>query len=310
MPRFYRSKGVPEYRLAYLFFLSVALWLLFNWLRGIIWSSLLETEIAEFGVLEKSISVDGLLIRQETLVTTPVKGRLRPLVEEGQRVRVGAAIAEVLPGSEGVRTAESYVLTASRAGVVSYYYDGLETVLSPEMLNELDLDKLATFMETAQTSTSFSNPAVRIVDNHKPLYLYFQINPEKLFEVEIGNTLSLYLPGKEEAVKAEVVRLEKEAEHTTVLVRLPYQDHLLNQRHISFRLVTDSYRGIIVERSLLVFKEGKAGIYVMKAGRIYWQPVKVLGEVGEKVAIDGIEEGSELLTGPLTNLLETLRINP
>lgn len=56
------------------------------------------------GTLEVTHEAKALVIRRESVHTSPVSGELRPLVSEGSRVRVGAPVAEIGPAS--ARTGE------------------------------------------------------------------------------------------------------------------------------------------------------------------------------------------------------------
>jgi putative membrane fusion protein len=50
------------------------------------------------GTVEVALGVDAVIVRKEKVYTAPIAGRLRRLTEEGQRVRVGAPVAQVVPG--------------------------------------------------------------------------------------------------------------------------------------------------------------------------------------------------------------------
>ncbi|HYF95799.1 MAG TPA: HlyD family efflux transporter periplasmic adaptor subunit [Symbiobacteriaceae bacterium] len=55
-----------------------------------------ETVALTQGSVEITYAVDGLIARQEEVYTAPADGRLRRLVAEGQRVRVGSPVAEIV----------------------------------------------------------------------------------------------------------------------------------------------------------------------------------------------------------------------
>ncbi|MHB9058377.1 MAG: HlyD family efflux transporter periplasmic adaptor subunit [Bacillota bacterium] len=81
-------------------FALVALVLLisFPWIRRVVASQLIRMTPAEQGVIELIAPGDGLLVRSETVVTTPIAGTVTLLQEEGARVRVGTPIAQVTNG--------------------------------------------------------------------------------------------------------------------------------------------------------------------------------------------------------------------
>lgn len=69
----------------------------------------------------------------------------------------------------------------------------------------------------------------------------------------------------------------------------------LDQRWLSVRLVTSSCRGMIVPATALVEKNGKTGVYVLFKQRTRWHQVEVVGKVGDKAAVRGLEEGTPVV---------------
>lgn len=58
-----------------------------------------ETVALTRGSVEIARSVDGLVVRTEQIYTAPAAGTVRRLAVEGQRVRVGAPVAQIVAGS-------------------------------------------------------------------------------------------------------------------------------------------------------------------------------------------------------------------
>jgi putative membrane fusion protein len=67
--------------------------------RYVVTSRLPETVTLTRGTVELALPLDTLVVRKEQVYTAPAAGRVRPLVEEGQRVRVGAPVVRILPES-------------------------------------------------------------------------------------------------------------------------------------------------------------------------------------------------------------------
>lgn len=57
------------------------------------------TDILHLGVIEDSININGLLVRNESLINSPLKGEYIPQVEEGEKVAANSTIATVLDSS-------------------------------------------------------------------------------------------------------------------------------------------------------------------------------------------------------------------
>ncbi|MCL6588524.1 MAG: hypothetical protein K6U80_01065 [Firmicutes bacterium] len=68
-----------------------------RWLMG---SLILRPYAAKWGTIEKGFWTDALFLREETLITAPVSGKLRIIVKSGNRVPRGELVAEALPWGE------------------------------------------------------------------------------------------------------------------------------------------------------------------------------------------------------------------
>lgn len=62
---------------------------------GVMGSIFIRTSVASNGVIERSFSGEGLMVRAELPVTAPVGGVVTMLVEDGQRVPLGQIVAEI-----------------------------------------------------------------------------------------------------------------------------------------------------------------------------------------------------------------------
>lgn len=73
----------------------LALLVLYLWARDNIPPLLVRTCTAEPGFIERTVSTDAIIIRQETVFAAPVSGKLVLRVKEGERVRAGMPIVEI-----------------------------------------------------------------------------------------------------------------------------------------------------------------------------------------------------------------------
>jgi hypothetical protein len=65
--------------------------------RSAIGNLILKSYAAKYGTIEKGFWTGALFLREETLITAPVSGKLRIIVKSGSRVPRGELVAEVLP---------------------------------------------------------------------------------------------------------------------------------------------------------------------------------------------------------------------
>ena len=90
-------------------------------------SLLAETVIAREGALETGLATDGGWFRREQVAAAPASGRLHWLAADGDRLSLGAPVAEIrTPGGE------IHTVTAPMPGILSRRLDGLEGTLRPD----------------------------------------------------------------------------------------------------------------------------------------------------------------------------------
>lgn len=76
--------------------LLLCLWLFYSSVKGIIFGYLASPVAAQYGSVEFSSHTTVLAVRAEKVVPAPYDGELKRLVAEGDMVRAGSAVAEVL----------------------------------------------------------------------------------------------------------------------------------------------------------------------------------------------------------------------
>ncbi len=99
--KFMKKTAVSLLIIFIVFFLARAVFL---WGYGMAGSSLVKTVVTEEKLLEEKVTVEGVIIRDEKVVTSPQEGYLVWALEEGARVGVGHVVAEIVsrpPGDIG-----------------------------------------------------------------------------------------------------------------------------------------------------------------------------------------------------------------
>ncbi|MGB9859381.1 MAG: HlyD family efflux transporter periplasmic adaptor subunit [Moorellaceae bacterium] len=274
------------------------------WLcRAVAWQAL-KTEKATGGVLEKIIPLEAVVIREESSLAAPVDGLLIRVVQEGERVAAGATIARlqaagVAAGETGLRD-----ISAPFAGQVCYHPDGLEKVLQPAFIEQLQPQEVFTLAYRSQAAegegtVKAGRPVVRLVNNLHPLYLLALLeDPPSAWQDK--KQVVLRWPGQAENIPARVVRSYSLEGRWVIIFRLDrWGDQWLHVRVAHIEGLADKYRGVILPRSALVVREdGSQGVYFLEKKQIGFQAVQVAGEVGEKVAVQGLKEGTEVILNP------------
>ncbi len=93
LQKFFRKTAVSLGIILFVFFFTRTVFL---WGYGMASSYVVKTVITEERVLEEKFSVEGFIIREEKVVTSPQEGYLIWALEEGTRVAVGREVAEIV----------------------------------------------------------------------------------------------------------------------------------------------------------------------------------------------------------------------
>jgi putative membrane fusion protein len=273
-------------------------------LKFIAWR-LLEVERVNDGVLHEKLAMQVYIARQEEVIIAPAAGKLLPLVTEGERVPEGATIARLLlPLAIAPDKTEAIDLKAPFAGQVSYKSDGLEKVLRPGNLEYINLQELTELaglatLVTAGGQVKTGMAIIRLVNNLEPLGLYAVVD-EWPPGWQQGKVVTLELPGQQVQLKASITGRQDAGDSKVVIMEVPNWDsRWLHPRQVEVNAILNNYRGVIVPvKSLSTRPGGEKGVYLYDTKELKWQAVTCLGQVGDRVAIDGIKAGSEVVTNP------------
>ncbi|MDT3700294.1 MAG: HlyD family efflux transporter periplasmic adaptor subunit [Thermincola sp.] len=258
------------------------------------------------GVIEIKVPAKGILVRDELVVNAPRNGVLRVLAQDGERVRVGAVLAQVVVPSLESKVGETvFNIVTPRAGVVSYHLDGLENVYSPKNLTELDLNKIDTIKSEARNFTPGSQveegqPVCKIVNNLVPINILAVTDkvldiPEKFAKSKINISLNDDRQVYQAALTEKAFRGKA---NQTLFSLENYDNSLMTAREQDFTVTTARYEGYIVPAGAIVQKEGQDGIYTIYKERVKWKEVKIEGSSQGQVVISGVTPETRVIFNP------------
>jgi len=292
-------------------FLSVScffVFLIFQWTVKKIVLHIVPVLQVEKGTIEDKLDLQVYIAREEQTITAPVTGDLVTMVQEGERVPVGATIAYIIPVAVEPAQQGPVELKAPFAGQVSYQIDGLERVLRPGELGNINHEELKRLIKLArpvnsETRVRAGTAVIRLVNNLEPLKLYAVVEkwPESLQE---GKQVVIVTgeagTGNDGRIKARISRLQDEGNQRVVIMEVPLWDNSwLRPREREVSIVLDSYQGVIIPvGALTTNSNGEKGVYVLGARSIEWRQVSVTGRVGNKAAVEGIKANSEVIANP------------
>ncbi|SMB94417.1 putative membrane fusion protein [Thermanaeromonas toyohensis ToBE] len=264
----------------------------------------LSTERPLPGSLEKTTHLKALVIREEIVLTAPAGGILKRVVPEAERVAAGGTIAQiklagVASGDTGIRS-----ITAPFAGQVCYHPDGLENVLRPGIWEKMSYHNIFSLTSKA---TQFSpgetvqagEPLIRLVNNLHPLFLYIVVD-EVPPEWKLQKQVSLLWPGQEDRLKLKVANLYMVDNRAVLVLRLDnWGNEWLDKRLVELEAVVERYPGFILPRQALVtLPDGSKGVYVLSGREVRFQEVQVVGMVGDKMSVKGVNPNVEVVINP------------
>ena len=150
-----------------------------------------ETYVAEYGSLQIGEESEALFVRNERLYTADGGGATDRVISGGSLMRKGSRIVTV--GGQGYYSGEN--------GIVSYFYDGLESVLTPETMATADSSFLQKVKQKPQEgepnyslrkcvsgTAAAGDPIFKIVDNSQ-WYIICWLEKDKAEDYQENNTV-------------------------------------------------------------------------------------------------------------------------
>ena len=303
-----RVKRNPRKALRKLTLLIIATYVIFltyGFVRDLVVTRLAKAEQVQRGVLQTTVQAKGLLIRNEKIVPAPRTGTLKVIAAEGERVRVGGLVAQVVVTSLDSKTGETvFNITAPKAGLVSYHLDGLEDIYTPKTIKELDLNKTDTIKTTPLEYTPGSHveegkPVLKIVNNLEPVSIIASLSGE--LKLPKGQKKLLISFGSDETGSSQGTLVDQKFRGKTnqILFSIASYDNVLTvPRKLDFKIIAERFEGYVLPASAMVQKEGKDGIFTVYKERVKWKKVGVVGKVQEKVVISGVTPDIKVILNP------------
>ena len=246
----------------------------------------LETYTAEYGTLEVSQESSYMAVRDEKLYVSDNGGAVSRAAAQGRLMRKNSHIFDV----GGVKH------YSQQKGIVSYYYDGLEGVYTPEnmqTITEADLEltdeekQTYAVRECSQGTVESGSPIFKIVDN-KEWYLVCWLSAAEAEDIEAGRSITVeFVDGKQ--LKMKVMQVNPQGQNRQLILSCNrYYEKFDRIRSGTCRLIKSSKSGIIVDSDSIVKEDGQKGVYVMskQLDEASFVPVKVLLSHGDKTVVE------------------------
>ncbi|KJS11533.1 MAG: hypothetical protein JL56_01975 [Desulfotomaculum sp. BICA1-6] len=262
-----------------------ALWVSVAWAKSAVLQRMLDIRFMARDEITETAPASGLLIRTEESFKASAPGEVELKVRDGERLRVGTPLAEIKGVSQST-------VWSPRAGIFCTHVDGLENLLLPEMIGELDLmavENIKPLAPPADNTVDSGQYFGKVVDNLQPLFMHVQWEnqgSEAARSFRTGETVHFVYKGQELAGQVKDVRSAGSDVYLVVEMR-DYPDEFVHLRNLHMELVIRRLSGWLVPREAVVFKDGEPGIYVALRQRVNWVPVSVNDRLDDTVSITG-----------------------
>ena len=192
-------------------------------------------------------------------------------------------------------------LVAEKDGLVSFYFDGTETVLSPATMNSLNVKTINNVIN-GRLGLDLSNtvkPLYKIVDRNN-WNIAVLMDKEVPEFIENQKFVVAFSFGNDYSYEGRLIsHIEDNGKYIYIFNFEENIDKLLRARRISCT-ISVRYTGFQVDNSVIKKKDGEKGIYFLKNGEKTFVPVNVLISQGGKSIIkvkdpdSGLKDGSEV----------------
>ena len=246
----------------------------------------LETYTAEYGLLEVSAESTFVTVRDERLCTADNSGTVSRIVSQGKLMRRSSHIVDV----GGIKH------YSPQKGIISYYYDGLEAVYTPENMQSITEETAAKIKEKAEeykvreceaNSVQAGQPIFKVVDNNE-WYLVCWLEAAEAAGCDPGKSITAEFSDGQQ-IKMKVLQSNAQGEKTQLILSCNrYYEKFDRIRTGTCRLIKSSRSGIILESDSIVEEDGVKGVYVMskRLDKASFVPVSILLTDGEKTVVE------------------------
>ncbi len=204
--------------------------------------------------------------------TAALKSEIQRIETELSTMQAGAA-------------ADTAIVTVKKPGYYSSKADGLESQLTPDVLEAIDPSSFEAIWEKRNSTSAPVNAAGRLIDSNQWYYATL-VERGYLEDIHPGDTLTVHLAGDSTApLKMSVVRVDRSGEEMGLLV-LTSANRLFdvaNLRTVKADVVFHSYEGLRIPKEAVCYdgESNTAGVYVLVSGKAVWKDVQLIYDTGD-----------------------------
>ncbi len=188
-------------------------------------------------------------------------------------------------------------IVAEGEGLVSFYFDGIETLLTPENMEKLTVKDIENIIAGKLNYTTVTEyPLYRLVE--RDLWYVVMVSGEEISEFSNDNTFYVQFSFGDVSQATVYGWTEEAGKYIYYLEFDKPVDKFLSARQVEFS-VSATYVGIEVPASAVKKKDGVAGVYYLdeETGRKTFEPVNVLIARDDRSLVEPQDIGSVLDAG-------------
>lgn len=257
-----------------------------------------ETIFAAQGEVVDGFWSDALILRDESLLRSPFRGRVKLLAGEGQRVSAGEKVAEIKTDQQ------EYNFYNQQAGIISFAVDGLEEKINTEKINQINLNEFEEIKGNYQHLLSGNKikedeVLFRIVNNFK-LFLILEVPQKQRDRFRINELVFLKGRQFEQLFEARIYDIRQSLNKSFFYLKVEqFIPHWLNIRWVELNVIKNIYRGIKIPRRAVFTQPSGRGVLKLSGYNKYeFQEITIVDGNEEFVIVSGLEVGEEIITNP------------
>ncbi len=243
----------------------------------------LDGEISDLIVLLAAQTAHGRFDAMRATVSELEPLVLRRSVSGDETALIRQRIADIdtrIAALSAQTSSGATAITVASSGYFSERADGLETVLTPERLEELTVDDLHTIADGDYGASA--NAVGRLIRGQK-WYFVAEIPEERAKACEEGDRLTVNFA--DSALQNLKMRVERvgAAENGSCVLVLSCEKMLQNVtalRKQTVDIVFDTYKGLRVPKAAIYYIDGETGVYILESARADWKEVEIVYEYG------------------------------
>jgi len=213
---------------------------------------------------------------------------LRRSISEDDGARVNTRITELSARIAELSAAagQTQSVTVSSSGYFSAAADGLEAILTPEAVLEMNVAQLRKLQ--SETTAAPASAFGRLILGQK-WYFAAEVPADRLEGHYEGDRLTVNFSGESlQNLTMTIERIGENEDGSCVLVlsceRLMQKISALRRQTAD--IVFETYTGLSVEPQALYYVDGAAGVYVLEGARARFKPVNILYEYADGYVVE------------------------